>query len=159
MKSERLAQTKLKISGRLGLAAILLALAAALLVILLIPHGTDTQQIAHAEIVSTEYQNRDASFQTAMDTDRLYLYFEEYGIVNVYARSGPFLYGIKVGHSRNGKGAIAIVDGLLYVKARGNIIYIFDGEELVDTAVGSYTAWKQGDRKYTDYEKAMGLGN
>ena len=91
---------------------------------------------------------------TTADEENLYVYYDEKGIVNVYQRGGPFLYRIDLDHIPNGKGAIAAKDDLLYVKTRGNVIYVFQGEMLLDWA--AFSAAKGHDNtSYIRYEALM----
>lgn len=118
--------------------------------------GKNTSKtVVSFKVVNTEYHNKYASFITASDEKRLYLYYEELGIVNVYAVDGDFLYQLRFGHLPNGKGAIAVIDGLLYVKSRGSIIYIVKEKELIEAVVSSYDDWLNGDRKYQYYQAMM----
>ena len=52
------------------------------------------------------------------------------------------------------KSAIAAKDGLLYVEARGNVIYVFQGETLVDWAAFS-AAEGHDNTSYQRYEALM----
>ena len=95
------------------------------------------------------------SFQTVSDGTIVCLYYDSLGLVNVYSSGGGFLYGIEVGHLRNGKGAIALENGLLYVKARGNVIYVFDGMKLIDWAEFSFDSSTEEKEYYRHYEEQM----
>ena len=64
--------------------------------------------------------------------ERIFLYFDYTGIINVYSHDGIFLYGLQINSLKNGIGDIAFKDGILYIKARGNMLYIFDGTVLLD---------------------------
>lgn len=63
-------------------------------------------------------------------TDNLYLYYDYAGLVNVYSEEGIFLYGLQVKSLKHGYGDIAFDEGLLYIKARGNAMYVFDKMKL-----------------------------
>ena len=136
------------------LAALIVCLAVSVFVAVIMPHE-GSKRYAYVTFTENEYHNKTSNFISTADDERLYLYYEADGAVNIYSREGSFLYCILVGHIQNGKGAIAIVDGLLYIKARGNIIYILDGENIIDIAVFSKEEWKKGDTRYTDYEAKM----
>ena len=115
----------------------------------------NSKTVASFEVIDAEYHNDSAMFLSVSDDNRRYRYFEEFGIVNVYSVDGNFLYQLRFGSLSNGKGAIAIIDGLLYIKTRASIIYVVNEKELIDTAVFSYNDWLHGDRKYQTYEAAM----
>ena len=114
-----------------------------------------SKTVVSFKVVNAEYHNKYASSITTSDEKRLYLYYEEFGIVNVYAVDGDFLYQLRFGHLPTGKGAIAVIDGLLYVKSRGSIIYVVKEKELIEAVVSSYDDWLNGDRKYQYYQAMM----
>ena len=116
--------------------------------------GKPIESAGRVVVTREEYRGY-SSFLSAFDAQHTYVYWDEKGIVNVYEKDGPFLYRLEVGHSQNGKGAIAVQDGRLYVKARGNIIYVFQGEQLIDWVIFSYEKWKSGDRTYETYDSVF----
>ena len=59
------------------------------------------------------------------------LFYDLQGLANVYSLDGSFLYGLQVKTLRNGTGDIAFEDEYLYIKTRGNRIFIFKGKELI----------------------------
>lgn len=65
--------------------------------------------------------------------ERIFLYYDYEGVINVYSLEGNFLFGLQIQSLRNGTGDIAFSKGFLYIKARGNTIYIFDDMTLVSS--------------------------
>lgn len=130
-----------------------LAILAALAAVLISPKKSGPPEMP--TIVREEYSGPTYGFLTAADDQYLYVYYDEKGIVNVYRQGGPFLFRIELDHIPNGKGAIAARDGLLYVKARGNVIYVLRGETLIDWA--AFSAAEGHDN--TSYERYAALMN
>lgn len=62
----------------------------------------------------------------------IFVYFDYNGIINIYTQDGIFLYGLQIDSLKNGVGDIAFREGILYIKARGNMIYLFKETVLVD---------------------------
>lgn len=62
---------------------------------------------------------------------KLFVFFEENELVNVYASDGSFLYGIQFPDFANGKSDMAFREGKLYVDARGSGRYVFQGTKLL----------------------------
>lgn len=64
--------------------------------------------------------------------DKVFLFYDATGLINVYTTEGAFCYGLQVKSSNNGKGDIAYRDGKLYINSRENVIYAFSEQELID---------------------------
>lgn len=62
---------------------------------------------------------------------KLFLFYIDTELVNVYTDAGEFLYGIQFPDGRNGRSDMMVKDGLLYVDARVSGIYVFDGTALL----------------------------
>ena len=62
---------------------------------------------------------------------KLYLYYLENELVNVYDRSGEYLYGFQFPDFQNGRSDLHYENGLLYVDDRGSGIYVFQDSELI----------------------------
>lgn len=62
---------------------------------------------------------------------KIFCFFLESELINVYSDSGAYLYGIQVSDGSNGRSDVAYRDGRLYVKARVAGIYVFEGTTLV----------------------------
>ena len=77
----------------------------------------------------------------------LYLFYEQYGLVNAYTVDGGFLRSYQVEVLSNGVGGIGWQDGVLYIDGRGGI-YGFRGTELVVADVGGSCA---------DYKRINGI--
>ena len=63
---------------------------------------------------------------------KIFLFYIESELVNVYDTSGNFLYGLQFPDGHNGRSDLMYRDDLLYVDARSSGIYIFDEDKLVD---------------------------
>ena len=59
------------------------------------------------------------------------LFYDVQGLANIYSLDGSFLYGLQVTTLQNGMGDIAAADDCLYIKARGNRMYIFKEKEMI----------------------------
>lgn len=62
---------------------------------------------------------------------KLYLFYIDNELINVYSDTGEFLYGIQFPDAQNGRSDMACHDGLLYVDVRGSGYYVFDGVNLL----------------------------
>lgn len=65
------------------------------------------------------------------ENGKIYCFFLEAELINVYGEDGEYLYGIQYADGRNGKSEIICRDGRLYIDARTAGIYVFEGTELV----------------------------
>lgn len=61
---------------------------------------------------------------------KIYCFFLEAELINVYSEDGAYLYGIQYADGRNGKSEVVCRDGRLYIDARTAGIYVFEGTEL-----------------------------
>jgi len=64
--------------------------------------------------------------------DKVYIYYDKSGLVNIYLHDGSFCYGIQVPTLKSGKGDIAINKGFLYIDSRGSTLFVFNNSELVE---------------------------
>ena len=62
---------------------------------------------------------------------KLYLFYSEAELLNVYDQSGEYLYGFQFPDGQNGRNDVCCQNGLLYVKARGSGIYVFRDMQLL----------------------------
>lgn len=62
---------------------------------------------------------------------KLFLFYIDTELVNVYTVSGDYLYGIQFPDGQNGRSNMFYKDGLLYVDARGSGIYVFQDTQLL----------------------------
>lgn len=68
---------------------------------------------------------------------KLYLFYIDNELINVYADSGEFLYGLQFPDFQNGISDMACHAGVLYVDARGAGYYVFDGKNLLRHGKGT----------------------
>ena len=61
---------------------------------------------------------------------KLYLFYIDNELLNVYSVDGAFLYGFQFPDGQNGRADMAVVDGLLYVEPRVAGVYVFQESEL-----------------------------
>lgn len=61
--------------------------------------------------------------------DQIVLFYEESAILNFYDLDGNFQHGYKLATIRNGVGKMGYADGTIYVKVRGNCMFVIrDGQ-------------------------------
>lgn len=63
--------------------------------------------------------------------DRIYVYYDRSGLINVYHLDGTYDFGIQVPTIKSGKGNIAYEGGYLFVELRRSVIYMFAKDLLV----------------------------
>lgn len=68
-----------------------------------------------------------------VDSEKIYLLYDNAALVNVYGTDGRFQYGIQVSTIKNGHSDIAVVNGSLYFDSRRSIVFVFQGTQLVKT--------------------------
>lgn len=68
---------------------------------------------------------------------KLFVFFIDNELINVYDDTGVFLYGIQLPNGQNGRSDMAYQDGKLYVDNRGSGHYVFDGKNLLRFERGS----------------------
>jgi len=88
--------------------------------------GDGNYRIHRQELVPKE----DVDLFIAQD-GKLYVFFIDYELVNVYDDAGTFLYGIQFPDGNNGRSDMGYRDGLLCVDARSSGRYLFDGMHLL----------------------------
>ena len=67
-----------------------------------------------------------------VDEGRIYVFYDEAALVNVYLLDGSFVYGLQICTFENGHGDIAMQAGKLYIKSRKSIIYVFQDSKLIE---------------------------
>lgn len=87
----------------------------------------------------TEYVPRNRIRSVIAQDQNIYIYYDDVGLVNVYAADGTFLYGLQVSTINNGRGSMAFGDGILYVESKGHTLYVFREESLLESITYSYT--------------------
>lgn len=85
-----------------------------------------TYELRQEELIPRE----DVGILIAAD-GKIYLYYTENELINVYTSNGEFLYGFQFPDCQNGISDMHYEDGLLYVDDRGTGIYVFDGNNLI----------------------------
>lgn len=68
---------------------------------------------------------------------KLFVFFIDNELINIYDDAGSFLYGIQLPDGQNGVSDMAFQDGKLYVDNRGSGYYIFEGRNLLRFERGS----------------------
>ena len=68
---------------------------------------------------------------------KLFVFFIDNELINVYDDTGAFLYGIQLPDGQNGISDMAFRDGKLYVDNRGSGYYVFEGNRLLRFERGS----------------------
>lgn len=74
---------------------------------------------------------REAPDLLIAEDGKLFLFYIDTELVNVYTVTGEYLYGIQFPDGRNGFSDMIYRDGFLYVDARVSGIYVFQGTELL----------------------------
>ena len=69
--------------------------------------------------------------------EKLFVFFIDNELINVYDDTGSFLYGIQLPDGQNGVSDLAYQDGKLYVDNRGSGYYDFHGKDLLRFERGS----------------------
>ena len=88
-------------------------------------------------ILNTELIPREKVTTFGVNESVIVLFYDQQGLANVYSHEGTFLYGLQVRTIKNGKGGIALKDGVLYIKARGNRMYVFKEDGLIQSFLHS----------------------
>lgn len=89
------------------------------------------EEDAYYRILTTELIPRDNITTFCVTDSAIVLFYDVQGLVNVYSLEGSFLYGLQVTTLQNGIGDLAVEDECLYIKARGNRMFVFKEQELV----------------------------
>lgn len=84
-------------------------------------------------VYTDEYIPREELSIYLIANNKIVLFFDYTGLVNVYTLEGEFLYGLRVESLKNGIGDIAYDRNYIYIKSRGNTMYIFQGTTLVNS--------------------------
>ena len=97
----------------------------------------------------TEQVPREDVTSFIVDNGKIYIFYDETALINVYTIGGLFQYGIQIATIPNGHGHIAVQDGILFVQSRLPIIFIFQDEQLVDSI--------EPDNSYEKYISARAI--
>ncbi len=74
---------------------------------------------------------RDSPDMLIAEDGKIFLFYIDEELINVYTTSGSYLYGFQFPDGRNGRSDMHYENGLLYVNARGSGIYVFQDAELL----------------------------
>lgn len=89
-----------------------------------------------------------------VDDGKIFIYYEDYAVVNIYSIDGVFQYGIQ-GHTiDNGRGDFSYIDQKLYLFSKAHVVYVFDQKELIEVVDGVYER-----SKYDYYENNYRVNN
>jgi len=91
-----------------------------------------------------------------VDDGFIFLFYDPYGVVNVYSTDGIFQYGIQVYTIADGYGDFAYIDSNLYIFARGNQVYKFEKTEFLTVvdAAQELERFRRYERLYLSVEKS-----
>lgn len=59
------------------------------------------------------------------------IFYEKYGILNVYDFDGVFQYGLQIITSPNGIGKIGYSQGYVFVKSRASYMFVFNNDQMI----------------------------
>lgn len=79
----------------------------------------------------TELIPREDITSFAVDNEKIYVFYDETALVNVYDTAGSFEYGIQIATIPNSHGDIAALDGKLFVKSRRPVIFVFQEDQMI----------------------------
>jgi len=90
-----------------------------------------------------------------VDDGKIFLYYDNYAIVNVYTTEGDFQYGIQVYTLKNGRGDFSYIDQKLYIFSKASIVYVIDGMDVVKIVdfASERVRYKNYEEKYRTGEK------
>ena len=91
------------------------------------PMESDEEYVLHHDVLIP----RDFPDVLIAEDQKLYLFYSEAELLNVYDASGEYLYGFQFPDGQNGINDVCCKNGLLYVKARGSGIYVFQNIQLM----------------------------
>lgn len=89
--------------------------------------------------------------------DRVFVFYEDAGIVNVYTIEGAFVQCIQVCTIDNSHGGIAMNNGLLLIRSKNDVIYVVDATELClsYTVMKNHSDWENQTETYRQYKKLL----
>ena len=89
--------------------------------------------------------------------DRIFVFYEDAGIVNIYTIDGEFVQCIQVCTINNSHGGIAMDHGSLLIKSKNDVIYVVDVSTLCLSYFLTVTHgdWENQTEKYRQYEKLI----
>lgn len=90
----------------------------------------------------TEQVPREDVTSFIADNGKIYIFYDETALINVYDTDGSFEYGIQLSTIQNSHGDIAVLDGKLFVKSRRSIIFIFREGQMIDS-IDPYSSYEK----------------
>ena len=90
----------------------------------------------------TEYVPREDVTSFIVDNGKIYIFYDETALINVYDTAGSFEYGIQISTIQNSHGDIAALDGKLFVKSRRSIIFIFQDGQMIES-IDPYSSYEK----------------
>ena len=90
----------------------------------------------------TEQVPREDVTSFIVDNGKIYIFYDETALINVYDTAGSFEYGIQISTIQNSHGDIATLDGKLYVKSRRSIIFIFQDGQMIES-IDPYSSYEK----------------
>lgn len=66
-----------------------------------------------------------------VNDEKIFLFYDRDGLINVYSHEGDFLYGLQIETTEHGTGNITSDEKYLYIKSCGNTLYIFEDTALL----------------------------
>ena len=90
--------------------------------------------------------------------EKLFLYYEDSGMLNVYSLDGKFLKGFQVCTRQNSRGYLSFGEGLVLVEAKCPVIYAFDplSLELKFCVTGGHEKYEAQDDEYLEFKRLQG---
>ena len=91
----------------------------------------------------------------AVSQGKIFLFYEDKGMVNVYSFEGEFLKGFQICTIKNSHGNITVAEGLVLVESRLPVIYAFDPVtlELKYYVTGGHDGWERQTEEYKEYKR------
>lgn len=90
----------------------------------------------------TEHIPREDVTSFIVDNGKIYIFYDEAALINVYDTAGSFEYGIQLSTIQNGHGDIATLDRKLFAKSRRGIILIFQDGQMVES-IDPYSSYEK----------------
>ena len=98
----------------------------------------DSTYILH----QTEQVPREDVTSFIVNNGKIYIFYDETALINVYDTAGSFEYGIQISTIPNGHGDIATLDEKLFVKSRRSIIFIFQDGQMIES-IDPYSSYEK----------------
>lgn len=90
----------------------------------------------------TELVPREEITSFIVDNGKIYIFYDETALVNVYRIDGSFEYGVQISTIQNGHGDIATLDGKLYIDSRQPIIFVFQDDQMIES-IDPYSSYEK----------------